>query len=110
MSATASGSSNGALALSSQRRRWQAIFLTAAGLRGGDTAGPTRAREKFSMAYAVINDDAPAIWLYEPRKIIGIHRRIRTTVMRPDAWWSGLADWSIPPTERILRDRLPVRR
>ncbi|MDP9201788.1 MAG: peptide ABC transporter substrate-binding protein [Gemmatimonadota bacterium] len=74
------------------------------------SAGPTTARERFTMAYAVINEDAPAIWLYEPRKIIGIHRRIRTTVLRPDAWWSGLADWSIPPSERVLRDRLPMRR
>ncbi len=74
------------------------------------SAGPALARGRFTMAYAVINDDAPAIWLYEPRKIMGIHRRIRTTVMRPDAWWSGLADWSIPPPERILRDRLPTRR
>ena len=74
------------------------------------SASPTQARERFSMAYAVINDDAPAIWLYEPRKIIGIHRRIRTTQMRPDAWWFSLADWSIGPSERILRDRLPPRR
>ena len=73
-------------------------------------AGPAHARDRFTKAYAVINDDAPAIWLYEPRKIIGIHRRIRTSAMRPDAWWAGLADWSIPPSERILRDRLLTRR
>jgi peptide/nickel transport system substrate-binding protein len=74
------------------------------------SAGPAQARERFTKAYAVINEDAPAIWLYESRKIIGIHRRFRTTLMRPDAWWSGLADWSIPPSERILRDRLPLGR
>jgi peptide/nickel transport system substrate-binding protein len=74
------------------------------------SAGPGEARDRFTAAYAVINEDAPAIWLYESRKIIGIHRRFRTTVMRPDAWWAGLADWSIPPSERILRDRLPFGR
>lgn len=73
-------------------------------------AAPGQAREKFTAAYVVINDDAPAVWLYEPRKIIGLHRRIQTTPMRPDAWWFGLADWSIRPSERILRDRLPPRR
>jgi peptide/nickel transport system substrate-binding protein len=73
-------------------------------------AAPAQAREKFSAAYAIINDDAPAVWLYEPRKLIGIHRRIQTTPMRPDAWWFGLADWSIRPSGRILRDRLPPRR
>src|ERR1700730_18680831 len=73
-------------------------------------ADPAQAREKFTRAFAVINDDAPAVWLYEPRKIIGIHRRIRTAPMRPDAWWFGLADWHIPPVERLLRDRIPLTR
>ena len=65
------------------------------------------ARNKFSAAYEVINEDAPAVWLAEPRKILGIHSRIRTSQIRPDAWWFSLADWWIPPTERVLRDRIP---
>jgi peptide/nickel transport system substrate-binding protein len=73
-------------------------------------ADPAHAGEKFTMAFAVINDDAPAVWLYEPRKIIGIHRRIRTAEMRPDAWWFDLADWYIPRVERLLRDRIPLAR
>ena len=73
-------------------------------------ADSAQAREKFTRALAVINEDAPAIWLYEPRKIIGVHRRIRTTEMRPDAWWFDLADWYIPPSERLLRDRIPLAR
>ena len=73
-------------------------------------ADPASARERFTSAYAVINEDAPAIWLYEPRKIIGLHKRIQTTPTRPDAWWFSLADWSIRPSERIPRDRLPPPR
>ena len=73
-------------------------------------AEPANARERFTRAYAVINEDAPAIWLYEPRKIIGLHKRIQTTPTRPDAWWFSLADWSIPPSGRIPRDRLPPPR
>jgi peptide/nickel transport system substrate-binding protein len=73
-------------------------------------ASPAQARERFTMAYAVINDDAPAIWLYEPRRIVGIHRRIRTSAMRPDAWWFGLANWHIPPPERLPRDLVPLDR
>ena len=65
------------------------------------------ARNKFSAAYEVINEDAPAVWLAEPRKILGIHSRIRTSQIRPDAWWFSLADWWIPRTERVLRDRIP---
>ena len=67
---------------------------------------PAHAREKFTAAYKTINDDAPAAWLYEPKTIIGLHRRIRTTRTRPDAWWFSLPDWSIRPSERTLRDRL----
>ncbi|HJQ12796.1 MAG TPA: peptide ABC transporter substrate-binding protein [Gemmatimonadaceae bacterium] len=70
-------------------------------------ADPDRARDLFSRAYSIINDDAPAVWLYEPRKIIGVHRRIHTNVMRADNWWFSLADWFIPSGDRVLRDRIP---
>jgi peptide/nickel transport system substrate-binding protein len=73
-------------------------------------ADPSVAREKFTKAFAVINDDAPAVWLYEPRKIIGVNRRIRTTKMRPDAWWFDLAEWYIPSTEQLPRDRISLSR
>ena len=73
-------------------------------------ADPAHARERFTLAYLTINEDAPAVWLYEPRTVIGLHRRIRTSWMRPDAWWADLGDWYIPPPERLLRDRLgPAR-
>jgi ABC-type transport system substrate-binding protein len=73
-------------------------------------ADPSQARGKFTLAMAIINDDAPAIWLYEPRKILGIHRRLKTAQMRPDAWWFDLADWYIPASERLLRDRISLAR
>lgn len=74
------------------------------------SSDPAHARERFTRAFSVINEDAPAVWLYEPRKVLGLHRRIRTTVMRPDAWWLDLANWHIPPPERVLRDRIPASR
>ena len=74
------------------------------------TADATRAREEFSAAYQIINDDAPAIWLYEPRQVVGIHQRFKTRGMRPDSWWFSLADWYIPPGDRILRDRIRTPR
>jgi peptide/nickel transport system substrate-binding protein len=73
-------------------------------------APPAGAREAFTRAYSVINDDAPAVWLYEPRKIIGLDRRLRTAATRPDAWWFDLADWYIPRVERIPRDLIPLGR
>jgi peptide/nickel transport system substrate-binding protein len=71
---------------------------------------PDHARARFTVAYATINQDAPAVWLYESTTVIGLHRRIRTGWMRPDAWWADLADWHIPPAERLLRDRLRLAR
>jgi peptide/nickel transport system substrate-binding protein len=73
-------------------------------------ADPAQARDIFTRAFAVINEDAPAVWLYEPRKIIGVDRRLKTAVMRPDAWWFDLAHWQIPPAERRPRDRIPLAR
>jgi len=69
-----------------------------------------RAREFFTRAYGIINEDAPAIWMYEPMNLIGIHRRIKPVAMRRGAWWFGLADWSILPADRLPRDEIPSAR
>ena len=71
------------------------------------TSDPAHARARFSAAYNVINDDAPAVWLYEPRKIFAVDRRFQIAQMRPDSWWFSLADWYIRPADRVLRDRIP---
>jgi peptide/nickel transport system substrate-binding protein len=70
-------------------------------------SGPERAREKFTLAYSTINEDAPAVWLYEPVTVLGLNRRVRTGWMRPDSWWADLADWHIPAAERLPRDGVP---
>lgn len=63
-------------------------------------------RARFKRAYQMIIDDAPAIWLAEPRSMIAISGRIRTPSLRPDAWWANIPEWWVPPAERIARDRL----
>ncbi|HJQ54543.1 MAG TPA: peptide ABC transporter substrate-binding protein [Gemmatimonadaceae bacterium] len=73
-------------------------------------APPVSERAAFARAFRVINEDAPAIWLYEARHLLGVSRRIRTAVLRPDAWWFDLADWYVPAGERISRDRMPFGR
>jgi peptide/nickel transport system substrate-binding protein len=102
------------------RAAWTTAGMGKDGVNYGSYSNPTfdaqldsalasdsaHAREKFTAAYQTINEDAPAVWLYEPKAIIGLHRRIRTTRTRPGAWWFSLADWSINPSERTLRDRL----
>jgi peptide/nickel transport system substrate-binding protein len=69
-----------------------------------------RAREFFTRAYNVINEDAPAIWMFEAKNLIGIHNRIDVVGMRRGAWWFGLADWSIPRAKRLPRDEITSSR
>jgi hypothetical protein len=57
-------------------------------------------------AFQIQVADAPAVWLYDVPTVAGIHRRIHNEPMRPDGWSVHLADWTIPPNERIDRDRV----
>jgi peptide/nickel transport system substrate-binding protein len=61
----------------------------------------------FTKAYSIIIGDAPAIWLYEPRTVMGIHGRIKPGRMRADAWWFDMGAWHVPKVEEIARDKLP---
>ena len=65
-----------------------------------------KSKAYISRAYQQIVDDAPSIWLYDNYNVAGVHRRIDLKPLRADGWWSGLADWSIPPDKRIDRDRI----
>jgi ABC-type transport system substrate-binding protein len=66
-------------------------------------------RARFKRAYQTIIDDAPAIWLAEPKGVLAMNRRIRTPTLRPDAWWSNVAEWWVPTAERIARDNVGPR-
>ncbi|HZI99724.1 MAG TPA: peptide ABC transporter substrate-binding protein [Gemmatimonadaceae bacterium] len=67
-------------------------------------------RNHFTSAYQIIIDDAPAVWMAEPKRAMAVQKRIRPVGMRPDAWWANIPDWSIPAAQRIARDRAtPVR-
>lgn len=64
------------------------------------------ARAHFKQAFIVLNNDAPAIWIYELRSAVGINKRIRPATFRPDAWWSHFDRWSIAEGQRIARDNV----
>jgi peptide/nickel transport system substrate-binding protein len=61
-------------------------------------------RGYFKRALQIIVDDAPGIWLYEPRTVLGVQSRIEITPVRPSAWWLDVANWSIPPSKRVEKD------
>jgi len=67
------------------------------------------ARPHAKEAFETIVADVPAVWLYETRTAMLMHKRIRPVHLVSTAWWAGIADWSIPPGERLPRDRVGLR-
>ena len=65
----------------------------------------THAREAFETLVA----DVPAVWIYEARTATLMHKRIHTAHITPTAWWTGIADWSIPADERLPRDGVGLK-
>ena len=62
---------------------------------GARAFDPAAARRYFTDAYSVIDADAPAVWLYEAKNTSAVSRRVKVAGTRPDAWWSGLPDWTV---------------
>lgn len=57
------------------------------------TFDATQRTQIFRSAYQQIVNDAPALWLYEPRNVAVINRRVVPTGLRADAWWADVASW-----------------
>lgn len=72
------------------------------------TTDPAGVHTIMKRAFQLQIDDAPAIWLYELPTVAAIQRRIHPAPMRADGWWAHLGDWSIPPNERLPRDRIGI--
>jgi peptide/nickel transport system substrate-binding protein len=66
------------------------------------------ARAHARQAFETIMADMPAVWMYEARSATLVHKRFRTAHVAQGAWWVGIADWSVPPAERIDRDRVKM--
>jgi len=65
-----------------------------------------KAKAMYREIYQGIVNDLPAAFLFEPRQIAAIHKRIKTPPLRPDSWWGNIPEWSIPASERIDRDKV----
>jgi peptide/nickel transport system substrate-binding protein len=61
---------------------------------------PDKARAYFTKAYDTIIQDAPAIWLAEPRPTVGYNARVHLAPLRSDAWWAHIADWSVSTSQK----------
>ena len=72
-------------------------------------SAPAAARALFGRAQQQITRDVPAVWLYEPRPMMALDRRLRVRGLRADAWWAGLADWSVEPAHHVARAAIGAR-
>jgi peptide/nickel transport system substrate-binding protein len=61
---------------------------------------PAAAKAYFTRAYETIIQDAPAIWLAEPRPIVGYNARVHPAPMRSDAWWAHIPDWWVSASQK----------
>jgi peptide/nickel transport system substrate-binding protein len=98
---TRSGEGNGANFGSYESAAFDAEVDSA--LAASDSASR---HDHFHRAYAIITNDAPAVWLYQAHQVAGAQRRIHVAYLRPDEWWAHLAEWYVPIDERLPRDRI----
>jgi peptide/nickel transport system substrate-binding protein len=70
------------------------------------TFDATRSRRYWARVFQQAIDDAAAVWLYEQRTPVAIHRRFIVPPLRADGWWANLADWRTDPAQRLDRDRI----
>jgi len=70
-------------------------------------AAPTRAAARllWREALGALNEDAPAVFLFSPPVAAAVHRRFAGVRIRPDEWLAGVSAWSVPPRDRLPRDR-----
>lgn len=61
------------------------------------TADTAASRRLWREALAVLNADAPAIWLYTPMTEVVASRRLQGARFAPFAWLAGLPGWRLRP-------------
>ena len=66
----------------------------------------TRALALWRQAIRIIDDDAPALWIYAARPALVMQDRLEHVTIRPDQWASLLWTWRINPDSLIPRDRI----
>lgn len=66
-------------------------------------------RRLWARAFQQAVDDVPALWLYEQRAPVVLHRRFIVPPLRADGWWADLAEWRVDPAQQLDRDRIGLR-
>jgi peptide/nickel transport system substrate-binding protein len=64
-----------------------------------------QAKRTWRAALELINQDAPAVFLYALENVAAVDRRVANVTIRPDSWWALVRQWRIPPERLTDRDR-----
>jgi peptide/nickel transport system substrate-binding protein len=64
------------------------------------------AKRTWRAAIEVLNQDAPAVFLFAPDNIAAVDRRVTDVTIRPDSWLALLYTWRIPADRLTDRDRV----
>ncbi len=81
-------------------------FQRALKAAGHGAGKPEEAARAWREVFDILNDDAPAVWLYSPNLVAAVHRRVTDVQIRPDSWWALVRTWRIPADQLIQRDRV----
>ncbi len=73
-----------------------------------ESTDPEASLEKWHAALRIINEDAPAIWMYVPRKFAAVHERFEGVTISPYQPWIGLPNLTVPLSRLIERDQFGV--
>jgi len=69
-------------------------------------ANRAAARRNWRSAIEMLNQDAPAIFLFAPDNVAAVDRRVTGVAIRPDSWLALLRSWRIPADRLTDRDRV----
>ena len=69
-------------------------------------ANRAAARRAWRSAIEILNQDAPAIFLFAPDNVAAVDRRVTGVAIRPDSWLALLRTWRIPADRLTDRDRV----
>jgi peptide/nickel transport system substrate-binding protein len=69
------------------------------------TVNRANARRAWRRAIEILNQDAPAIFLFAPDNVAAVDRRVTGVTIRPDSWLALLRTWRIPADRLTDRDR-----
>jgi peptide/nickel transport system substrate-binding protein len=64
------------------------------------------AKRTWRAAIELLNQDAPAIFLFAPGNVAAVDRRVAGVTIRPDSWLALLDTWRIPADRLTERDRV----